>query len=377
MIGNRTNEQTTKILKTYYTKVWKCLYFNYLHFPLRYLYTVWQQINRTVHFVTTPAAANRGCKAVYGSHNLLSHGYSVQCNRIAITLVHSTHQPLQLKVVTLPAARNLRRRHRIIHATGSRHWIKWLRLWNDLYCVGWGVKLYSLTHWIKWPHKSEAGPIGSRFDGEDCLLSSDEINARRSITRFIYSTPQPASSPWKLIASGKSERTNTAGSQIVHGQWKRQTDRQRQNWRWQWHWWRDWWITPYTPSCRQVNRSVAARYYSLSKLNDSRRGARAAPGRCEISAGNRSCHVTSGDATTHENENAICRHRLWRWVTSWELTASALFVPQLVLWHWVRSLCYVSGFFLSRPDDSLKSGARFPNTSTTQTVKPFKVAKSI
>jgi len=21
-----------------------------------------------------------------------------------------------------------------------------IRLWNDLYCVGWGVKLYSLTH---------------------------------------------------------------------------------------------------------------------------------------------------------------------------------------------------------------------------------------
>jgi len=35
------------------------------------------------------------------------------------------------------------------------------------------------------------------------------------------------------------------------------------------------------------------------------------------------------------------------------------------------------GFFLSRPDDSLKSGARCPNTSTTQTVKPFKVVKSI
>jgi len=28
------------------------------------------------------------------------------------------------------------------------------RLRNDLYCVGWGVKLYSLTHWqhtIFWP----------------------------------------------------------------------------------------------------------------------------------------------------------------------------------------------------------------------------------
>jgi len=24
-----------------------------------------------------------------------------------------------------------------------------IRLWNDLYCVGWGIKLYSLTTWTR------------------------------------------------------------------------------------------------------------------------------------------------------------------------------------------------------------------------------------
>jgi len=82
---------------------------------------------------------------------------------------------------------NLGHAHHLVSTNFIARYPEQLRLRNDLYCVGWGVKLYSLTH-SPWAVATTASGTNVQRDSTNICRRNVAMNYNRCQSNGAYAT---------------------------------------------------------------------------------------------------------------------------------------------------------------------------------------------